>query len=168
MANSRALQRSGTAPILNVKACIQLKRGLATISIALMSIFSLPLFAGKSAQSDATRSNSPKSVEVFAAWYRVPAKSLAHRRARGGEFTAANNSLPLGTLVRVTSLSNERSVIVRITDRGITNRRAKIDVCWEAAEKLGMIQQGLTRVRLEIIPEPVIATAPGSGLVPTH
>ncbi len=94
-----------------------------------------------------------KSSEVFAVWYQVPTNSLARRRAKLGEFTAAHNRLPLGTLVRVTRVSNGRSVVVRITDRGITNRRASIDLCREAAEKLGMIREGLTRVRLEVVSE---------------
>lgn len=109
--------------------------------IALMSIFLMP--------SDANATKE-KSSEALASWYRVPAKSLARKRAPN-EYTAAHNQLPIGTLVRVTRLSNGRSVVVRITDRGITNRRANIDICKEAAEELGMIHDGLTRVRLEIV-----------------
>ena len=90
----------------------------------------------------------------YAVWYRVPIHSLAHRRAKENEFTAAHNRLPLGTLVRVTRISNDKSVVVRITDRGITNRRATIDICKEAAEELGMIRAGFVQVCLEIVPEP--------------
>ena len=81
----------------------------------------------------------PKPRIVYAVWYDVPVNSLAHRRARQGELTAAHNSLRLGTLVRVTRISNGKSVVVRITDRGITGRRAKIDVCREAAKELDMV-----------------------------
>lgn len=88
---------------------------------------------------------------VYAVWYVVPAGSLAKRRARGQEFTAAHNHLPLGTLVRVTHLKNGRSVTARITDRGISNHHAKIDVCKEAAEKLDMIGEGIARVRIEVL-----------------
>src|SRR3984893_4297392 len=69
----------------------------------------------------------PAKLEGYAVWYVVPANSLAKRRAGKDELTAANNRLPLGTKVRVTHLKNGKSVVVRITDRGITARHALID-----------------------------------------
>lgn len=92
-------------------------------------------------------------------WYNVPANSLAKRRAGKDELTAAHNRLPLGTMVRVTHLANGRSVIVRITDRGVTKRRALIDLCKEAAEKLEMLSEGTARVRLEVLPNDKGTTA---------
>jgi rare lipoprotein A len=94
-----------------------------------------------------------RSQEGYAVWYSVPVDSLANRRAAKGEFTAAHNLLPLGSIVRVTHLANGKSVIVRITDRGITKRGASIDLCKPAAEKLGMISEGIARVRIEELPE---------------
>lgn len=103
--------------------------------------------------------------EVYAVWYRVPPGSLARRRAGVSEFTAAHNRLPLGTLVRVTNIRNGKSVVVRITDRGITNKRAKIDICKEAAEQIDMVSDGITRVRLELIPEtPPVSISPARPL----
>ena len=92
-------------------------------------------------------------LEGTAVWYRVPVNSLAKRRAGKDELTAAHNRLPLGSTVRVTHLANGKTVIVRITDRGIPGRRVLIDLCKEAAEKLGMISEGSARVRLEILPD---------------
>jgi rare lipoprotein A len=43
--------------------------------------------------------------------------------------------------------------VVRITDRGIRTRRAIIDLCKEAAEKLDMVREGSARVSLEILPD---------------
>ena len=83
----------------------------------------------------------------------MPPNSLAKRRAGKDELTAAHNRLPLGTRVRVTHLKNGKSVVVRITDRGITVRRAIIDLCKEAAEKLDMVREGSARVSLEILPD---------------
>src|SRR5947209_17766849 len=60
---------------------------------------------------------------------------------------------PLGTNVLVTHLDNGKTVIFRITDRGITNRRDSIDLCKEAAAKLDMLREGSARVRLEIMPD---------------
>jgi len=98
-------------------------------------------------------------LEGYAVWYPVPVNSLAKRRAGKGEFTAAHNRLPLGTLVRVTHLGNGKSVIVRITDRGVLGRQRVIDLCKEAAAKLGMLSEGSARVRLEILPDDKRANA---------
>jgi rare lipoprotein A len=106
----------------------------------------------------------PYKGEGYAVWYPVPADSLAKRRAGKDELTAAHNHLPLGTMVRVTHLANGKSVIVRITDRGITKRSASIDLCKEAAEKLDMISEGMARVRMEELPDDRdIAAAPDSS-----
>lgn len=95
----------------------------------------------------------PRHQDGYAVWYSVPVDSLANRRAGKGEFTAAHNHLPLGSMVRVTHLANGKSVIVRITDRGITKRGAIIDLCKPAAENLGMLSEGMARVRIEELPD---------------
>lgn len=100
----------------------------------------------------AKRADKSKSWKGDAVWYDVPADSLAKRRAGKDELTAAHNRLPLGAKVRVTHLANGKSVIVRITDRGITNR-ANIDLCKEAAAALGMISEGRARVRMDLLPD---------------
>lgn len=89
---------------------------------------------------------------VNAAWCDVPLFSLAKRRAGVEEMTAAHNRLPLGTRVRVTHLANGKSVTVRITDRGIHDRKVKLDLCKEAATELEMVGKGIARVRMEILP----------------
>jgi len=68
---------------------------------------------------------------------------------------AAHPSYPFGTLVRVTNLGNGRSVRVRIQDRGPA-RRARadgviIDLSRGAAQMLGFVPNGRTRVRLEVL-----------------
>ena len=100
--------------------------------------------------------------EVTAAWYDVPDDSLAARRAGAEELTAAHNRLPLGTLVRVTHLSNGKSTLVRITDRGIRDKKIKLDICREAAEELGMVSKGIARVKMEIVREEGGGSSPGS------
>ena len=74
-------------------------------------------------------------------------------RAKPEELTAAHNTLPFGTMVRVTHLKNHRTVVVRIIDRGIKPAGPIIDLCREAAEKLDMIHEGSARVRLEVLPD---------------
>jgi len=102
-----------------------------------------------------------KSAEriVYAVWYDVPINSLAKRRAGKDELTAAHNRLPLGTMVRVTHIANGKSVIVRITDRGITDRHSTIDLCKEAAKQLDMLGEGSARVRIEVLPDDKVPNA---------
>ena len=120
---------------------------------AVILLLALALIA--SAQFVSFNKPEPKQAptEGMAAWYQVPPDSLAKKRAGKDELTAAHNKLPIGTKVRVTHLGNSKSVVVRITDRGITSRRFLIDLCKEAAEKLDMLREGSTRVRLEVLPD---------------
>jgi rare lipoprotein A len=67
--------------------------------------------------------------------------------------TAAHRSLPFGTRVKVTNLRNNKSVVVRINDRGPHHRKRIIDVSKAAARKLDFVNRGLTQVRLEEAPE---------------
>jgi rare lipoprotein A len=128
-------------------------RGFLRLGVAILSLgLSLISFA-QMMNPTKPEAKTPAKIEGNAAWYKVPPKSLAKRRAEKDELTAAHNRLPLGTRVRVTHLKNGKSVVVRITDRGITNRRDVIDLCKEAAEKLDMIHKGSARVSLEILPD---------------
>ena len=67
------------------------------------------------------------------------------------KLTAAHRSLPFGSLVKVTNLSNQRSVIVRINDRGPYYQGRIIDLSMAAAERLDMIQCGITQVKVEVL-----------------
>lgn len=82
------------------------------------------------------------------------------RRTASGErydknaLTAAHKTLPFGARVRVTNLQNEKSVELKINDRGPYSKKRIIDVSRRAAKDLGFIREGLTKVRLEIIETP--------------
>lgn len=67
------------------------------------------------------------------------------------DYTAAHNTLPFNTLVKVTSLTNSKSVVVRINDRGPRIPGREIDISKAAAEDLGMLKHGTARVSIEII-----------------
>ena len=82
------------------------------------------------------------------------------RRTSSGEaynkdaFTAAHKTLPFGTIVRVTALWNQKSVEVRINDRGPYTHGRVIDISTAAARELGMISKGVGEVTLEIVSYP--------------
>jgi len=67
--------------------------------------------------------------------------------------TAAHRFLPFNTLLRVTNLQNGRSVIVRVNDRGPFLKGRILDLSYEAAKELGMIEHGTAYVMLEVLPE---------------
>ena len=69
------------------------------------------------------------------------------------QMTAAHRTLPFGANVRVTELSSQRSVVVRINDRGPFARERIIDVSLAAARRLGMLQTGRVKVKLEVVPQ---------------
>ena len=97
---------------------------------------------------------APKQTGL-AAFYHV---AFQGRRTASGEsfdhnaLTAAHKTLPFGTLVRVINLRNHQSVIVRVNDRGPMQPDRVIDVTRRAAGLLGFLQQGMTRVALEVLP----------------
>ena len=67
------------------------------------------------------------------------------------KMTAAHRTLPFGTRVKVTNLSNNRSVVVTVNDRGPFVKNRVIDLSRAAAKKLGYIEQGVAEVKLEPI-----------------
>lgn len=67
------------------------------------------------------------------------------------EFTAAHRTLPFNSLVKVTNLKNGKSVVVRVNDRGPGSKSRIIDLSKGAAEKIGMISNGIVKVKIELI-----------------
>ena len=69
------------------------------------------------------------------------------------KLTAAHRTLPWGSRVKVTNLTNGKSVEVRINDRGPFGKGRIIDVSRAAAKVLGMVGSGITTVRVEWLPD---------------
>ena len=98
---------------------------------------------------------SPSFVDGVASYY---GKEHHGKKTANGEIfdmyklTAAHRSLPFGSQVKVTNLSNQRSVIVRINDRGPYVSGRIIDLSQAAAERLEMVKSGITKVKLEVLP----------------
>ncbi|MBI1780041.1 MAG: septal ring lytic transglycosylase RlpA family protein [Sphingobacteriales bacterium] len=67
------------------------------------------------------------------------------------KLTAAHNTLPLGTYIRVTNLRNKRSVVVKINDRLHAKNLRLVDLSRTAATQLGYIKSGLARVKVEVL-----------------
>ena len=90
----------------------------------------------------------------IASWYGYPYHG---RFAASGELydmedlTAAHPTLPFNTLVRVINVANDRSIQVRITDRGPFVDGRIIDLSRAAARSLGLMEAGTAKVRLEVV-----------------
>ena len=67
---------------------------------------------------------------------------------RQGKITAAHKTLPFGTKVEVTNLSNNKSVVVRINDRGPFIRGRIIDLTKSAAKQIDMVGAGVAKVKI--------------------
>ncbi|PKG55822.1 MULTISPECIES: septal ring lytic transglycosylase RlpA family protein [unclassified Shewanella] len=90
----------------------------------------------------------------IASWY--GAKFHGHLTSNGETYdmysmSAAHKSLPLPSYVRVTNLKNNKSVIVRVNDRGPFHEDRLIDLSYAAAHRLDMLKTGTANVSLEVI-----------------
>jgi len=100
----------------------------------------------------------PISTEVgLASWY---GPGFTNRKASDGTLydqngmTAAHRTLPLGTIARITNLTNQQQVLVRITDRGPFVENRILDLSAGAAKAIDMYRAGTARVRIEAWPPP--------------
>jgi len=95
-----------------------------------------------------------------ASWY---GRFFQHKPTASGEpydmyqFTAAHRTLPLGSWVKVTNLKNDRSVVVRINDRGPVARGRIIDLSYGAARMLDFKSEGIEPVRLDVVEPQTVA-----------
>ena len=96
----------------------------------------------------------------IASWYGE--KFHGHKTSNGEVFdmykvSAAHKSLPIPSFLRVTNLDNNRSLVVRVNDRGPFHGDRVVDLSYAAALKLGYADRGTARVQLEaIIPDGVV------------
>ena len=110
--------------------------------------------AGKHGKTPAAPAPVGYTEEGNASWYGNP---FHGRRASNGEtydmhkLTAAHRTLPFDTMVRVTNLSNNKSTVVRITDRGPFVENRVIDLSMAAAREIESIGPGVVPVRLEVL-----------------
>ncbi|MDE3201322.1 MAG: septal ring lytic transglycosylase RlpA family protein [Acidobacteriota bacterium] len=97
------------------------------------------------------------SFDGAATWYRSPYKG---RRAANGEvfdnnaLTAANRTLPMGTLIRVTNLKTGQSAAMRVNDRGPFVPDKNIDLSIASAKAVGIYYSGTAPVRIDVYRAP--------------
>lgn len=91
-----------------------------------------------------------------ASWY---GKDFHNRNTASGEkfnmydFTAAHRTLPMPTYISVVNLDNNKSVVVKVNDRGPFSKGRILDLSYAAAEKLDMLDAGTAKVRITVLSE---------------
>jgi len=119
----------------------------------LSTLLYIPASHGQIARN--TRMDKPAQVQYGTASFYAD-KFVGKKTANGDIFsqdkmTAAHNTLPLGTWIRVTNLRNKQVVIVRVNDRLHHRNPRLVDLSKSAAKKLGYTGQGLTQVKVEVL-----------------
>lgn len=118
----------------------------AAVPVAPTAAVAAPAAAAAAAAGDVTTGK--------AAWYGAKfngRKTASGQRFNAASMTAASNTLPFGTLVKVTNVKNKKSVTVRINDRGPKQADRIIDVTRAAAARLGMLKSGVAEVELKVL-----------------
>jgi rare lipoprotein A (peptidoglycan hydrolase) len=125
--------------------------------------FSRPIFEatarvtgvyGANSVESAVTSTDETAIKGVASWY---GPGFHGRKTANGEvydqnlLTAAHRHLPFGTVAKVTNLENGREVLVRINDRGPFVNGREIDLSYRAAQALGMVEDGVVPVRIDLI-----------------
>lgn len=116
--------------------------------------------AQPAAASAKTIAPAPFTQTGMASWY---GPGFAGRPTASGEkfdpndMTCAHPKLKFGTRVQVTNLDNGKSVIVRVNDRGPFAKGRVIDLSKEAAKRLGFLDKGVAKVKVEVVTPSVAA-----------
>jgi rare lipoprotein A len=159
--------------------------------IFIFAVFAFFICACASSRSTApppppSKPGHPKPYKVLGKWYQPLPHSEGFRQSglaswygrdfhgkktSNGEIynmyamTAAHKTLPLGTYVRVHNLENNRSVVVRINDRGPFVRGRVIDLSYTAAKDIGIVGPGTARVEVVALGR---RTSTAGGTAPTY
>jgi rare lipoprotein A len=132
----------------------------ATIALSASAVFAQAASAPAAAPESAAPAAAPAAANAMSsetgklAWY---GKKFAGRKTASGEtynpeaMTMAHKTLPFGTHVKVTNLKNNKSVTLRVNDRGPTQGDRVGDVSQAAARKLGMMHSGVIDAEISVV-----------------
>lgn len=129
------------------KAIAGIKEGgkiLLKILPCFFTIFSMPCMAQK---QHGKASYYSKKI--------TGARTASGQKLHHDSLTCAHRFYPFGTMLKVTNLSNKKTVVVKVTDRGPYGRGRIIDLSWGAAKAIGMLSQGVATVKVEMIDKPI-------------
>jgi rare lipoprotein A len=99
----------------------------------------------------ATKSAAKTSSYGVASFYKDDTETASGEKFDPDQLTAAHRTLPFGTRLRVTNVETGRSVTVRINDRGPYIPGRSVDLSYAAADTIGMVERGVTKVKVEVV-----------------
>lgn len=108
----------------------------------------------KGIKKDFEESKFIPGIETIASYYsdyyhnRITANGEIFKQEK---LTCAHKTLPFGTMLKVTNLSNKKSIIVRVNDRGPFIKGRDVDLSKAAADSLDMIYEGIVKVKYEVL-----------------
>jgi rare lipoprotein A len=136
-------------------SCLRIALIAAMFSLGTSSVLAQATAAASAPASAPAAAASAGAAETGKiAWY---GRKFAGRKTASGEafnpeaLTMAHKTLPFGTLVKVTNPKNNKSVTLRVNDRGPTQADRVGDVSYAAARKLGMLKSGVIEAELAVV-----------------
>ena len=114
-------------------------------------------FSSNSSNSQKSTPTDYKEGEILYGESSYYADKFHGRKTANGEIfdmykkTAAHKTLPFNTMLEVTNLENNQSVIVRVNDRGPYKKGRILDISYGAAREIDMISSGVVKVRIKIL-----------------
>lgn len=91
------------------------------------------------------------SFNVKASWYKYGKITANQERFNQNGLTVAHKTLPFGTRLKLTNPKNNKSIIVRVNDRGPYIKGRDLDVTLGCAKRLGMLDKGVVTLQVEIL-----------------
>lgn len=89
---------------------------------------------------------------MVATYYSHGYRTSSGERYNRLDFTCAHKTLPFNTLLKVTNPKNNKSVVVRVNDRGPFKRHRQLDLSYAAAKELDMLRAGVLPLLVQIVP----------------
>ena len=125
------------------------RKGIASVLVFALLLVAMVAFAAETLTGAVGQTESG-----LAAVY--SGRLNGHRTASGARYnakalTAAHQTLPFGTRVKITNLKNNKSVVVRVNDRGPKQAGRILDISKAAAKALGIHHNGMAEVKLEVV-----------------
>src|SRR5258707_11026025 len=99
----------------------------------------------------ATKAAAKTSSSGVASFYKDDTETASGEKFDPHQLTAAHRTVPFGTRLRVTNVETGRSVTVRINDRGPYIPGRSVDLSHSAADTIGMVERGVTKVKVQVV-----------------
>jgi rare lipoprotein A len=146
-ARSSVVARHSDSVVASRPAALHHERPASVVTRKPVTVTSTPA----SSVPPRTTAGMPVASQGLASFYTEGTRTANGERFNTYELTAAHPTLPFGTRLRVTNVATGRSVTVRVNDRGPYVPGRIVDVSYSAAESLGMVGQGIAKVKLDVV-----------------